>query len=71
MVFGQHQRGERPDPFRARTRANGFEQKGAEAPSLPVVDHGNRDLRRVGTADMADVACEAEPRGALLVQRED
>ena len=65
MVFGQHRRGQRLDPFGARTRAyDFFQQQSAEATSLPGVDHRQGDLSRVGAPGIANAACDPDPLGS-------
>ena len=57
-------------PSGARAAAERFEQERANAPSLPVIDHGHCNLGRVGPLAIADVARNADPFAGLLVERD-
>src|SRR5450755_4645876 len=71
LVTGQHQRGEGRDRLLARPRADHLEQQRTQAPSLPVIDHGHGELRRIAAPFVARVADHPDPFAGLLVQRDD
>src|SRR5450755_195736 len=71
LVTGQHQRGEGRDRLLARPRADHLEQQRTQPPSLPVIDHGHGELRRVTALGDAKVTDHPDPFAGLLVQRDD
>jgi hypothetical protein len=55
----------------ARPRADHLEQQRTQAPSLPVVDHGHGELRRIAAPAAAHVADHPDPFAGLLLQHND